>query len=79
MPRPAPRLALMLLPCAPFWTGCASPPAPIAVPDSLRTCRAEPPAPPAPDDVDLAAWIAEAIFAGRDCRSALARLVELLP
>jgi uncharacterized lipoprotein YmbA len=71
------RVWLPLL-CAASLTACASP-APVTLPTALRTCQPEP-APPGPeaDDVTFAAWVAEVLFAGRDCRDALARVVEMI-
>jgi hypothetical protein len=57
---------------------CASPPV-VTVPQALRQCQAEPAVPPDDaDDVALAEWVAGVAFAGRDCRSVLARVVELV-
>ena len=75
--RPAPaRTALLLALCS---TACAPMPPAVLVPPALRACRAEPPLPPADaDDGAFAAWVAEVLFAGRDCRDGLARVVGLL-
>lgn len=76
--RAAPLRASGLALCVLCLMGCAATPR-VVVPEALRTCQAEP-APPGPeaDDVALASWMADTIFAGRDCRGALARVVEML-
>jgi len=51
----------------------------VVVPEALRTCQAEPAVlGDDADDVALAEWVAGVVFAGRDCRGALARVVELV-
>jgi uncharacterized lipoprotein YmbA len=71
------RVWLPLL-CAASLTACASP-APVTLPASLRACQPEPEPPrDDADDVVFAEWVAEVVFAGRDCRGALARVVEMI-
>lgn len=68
---PIPLLSALLL------TACASGPPvavkPLAVPESLLSCQAEPTAPdPAGGDAPLGAWIVDLADAGADCRDKLA-------
>lgn len=54
---------------------------PVAPPLSaaLTTCTPEPPKPPrTASDADYAIWDAAAIYAGRDCRNVLGKLVTVL-
>jgi len=78
MPSPAaPLRACLLVLSTLCCVACASP-APVVLPAALRTCQAEPAVPDNADDVAFAEWVAGVAFAGRDCRSALARVVELV-
>lgn len=78
MPRRRAAPALMLLPFAPLWTGCAPRPPPVVVPPTLLACRPQPPVPEAPDDPALARWILDSVEAGEDCRSRLSHVREIV-
>jgi hypothetical protein len=69
-------LAWLVLLCGLCLTGCAAPPA-VVLPPALRGCQPEPPL-PVGDDADFAEWVAAVVFAGRDCRDGLARVVRLI-
>ena len=63
-------------------TACTSTPEPInplAIPNSVLTCEAEPiPKGRELTDQQYALWIKDVIYAGRDCRDQLAQVRDLL-
>lgn len=79
MPRRRPVPALLLLPSALLWTGCASSPPPVVVPETLLRCSPPPPVPAAEDgDAALASFILSLAEAGEDCRTRLRHVGEIV-
>lgn len=84
--RPWVRAAAASIPllCGLSLSGCSSLPAAprvirISLPDGLTRCQDEPPAPAQPEnDGVFLDWVTDALAAGRDCRSRLRTVDEIV-